>query len=82
MLKLCYAAIAAAVIAGAIVAFPIVTSVNAGTPDAASKSDQADRAAAPQSQATCTQRAWPYYGVGCAQPGPARQVRIVTIDRL
>ena len=82
MFKLCYAALAAAVIAGAIVTFPIITSVNAGTPDASSKSDNIDRGAAPQATATCTQHAWPYYGVGCSAPGPGRQVRIVKIDRL
>jgi hypothetical protein len=77
MLKVLSAMAAAALIAGAIVAF-LGTSeaVNAGTPDAAVKADRLATAPAP----ACINRGWPYFDQGC-RTGQAHPVRLVTTDR-
>jgi hypothetical protein len=82
MLKIFSAIAAAALIAGAIVAFPGSSdTVNAGTPEAARKVDRLITEAAP----ACTQRGWPYYNLGCPQKpdgSPVRPVRLISTDRL
>jgi hypothetical protein len=82
MLKIFSAIAAAALIAGAIVAFPgSSNTVSASTPEAARNGDPLITDAA----SACTQRGWPYYNLGCRlqrDSSPIRPVRLVSTDRL
>jgi hypothetical protein len=80
MLKMVCAMVAAAVIAGGLVAFPgLSASVSAGT--VAHKGDRLDLSLR---MASCRQMAWPYYDQSCRKDAgrPARPVRLVTTDRI
>ena len=85
MLKTVYAIAAAAIIAGAFVAFlslAIQTEASAHVPGA-----RGDRADARPLATECSQRAWPYFEATCLRDarnpnGAARQVRVVSTDRL
>jgi hypothetical protein len=84
MLKAAYAVAAAAIVAGAFVAFlsfAMQAEANAHSPG--TKSDRADTRPL---AADCSQRAWPYFEVSCLRDtrnpyGQARQVRLVSTDR-
>lgn len=85
MLKTAYAIAAAAIVAAAFVAFPsfaMQVEANARVPGA-----KTDRADARPLAGDCSQRAWPYFEAACLRDtrnayGQARQVRIVSTDRL
>lgn len=85
MLKTVYAIAAAAIVAGAFVAFlsfAMQAEANAHVPGA-----KGDRADARPLAADCSQRAWPYFEAGCLRDtrnpyGQARSVRIVSTDRV
>lgn len=85
MLKSVYAIVAAAVVAAGLVMFPSLSpQVEARAPVPGAKSDRAD--ARPLATA-CSQRAWPYFEAACLRDarnpfGQAREVRIVSADRL
>jgi hypothetical protein len=78
MLKVVSAIAAAALIAGAMVAF-LGTSeaVNAGIPDAALRADRLVTEQAP----ACLNRGWPYVDRGC-EHRDTPHVRLVTTDRI
>jgi len=84
MLKTIYAIAAAAIVAGAFVAFlslAMQVQANAHVPDA-----KGDRADARPLAADCSQRAWPYFEAACLRDtrnpyGQARSVRIITANR-
>ena len=85
MLKTIYAIAAAAIVAGAFVAFlSLAMQVEANAHVPGPKGDRADiRTLA----GDCSQRAWPYFEAACLRDarnpyGVARQVRIVSTDRL
>lgn len=85
MLKTAYAIAAAAIVAAAFVAFlsfAMQVEANARVPGA-----KTDRADARPLAGDCSQRAWPYFEAACLRDtrnayGQARQVRIVSTDRL
>ena len=85
MLKTVYAIAAAAIVAGAFVAFlslAMQVEANAHVPGA-----KGDRADIRPLAGDCSQRAWPYFEAGCLRDarnpdGAARRVRIVSTDRL
>lgn len=85
MLKTVYAIAAAAIVAGAFVAFlslAMQVEANAHVPGA-----KGDRADARPLATDCSQRAWPYFEASCLRDarnpqGTAREVRIVSTDRL
>jgi hypothetical protein len=83
MLKTFTTIAAAAVVAALVTAWP-APRVEAGTPALGTVPSVENAATA----TACTQRAWPYYGQGCATDfdarwrGEPRKVRIVTTDRL
>ena len=84
MLKTAYAIAAAAIVAGAFVAFlslAMQVEANAHVPGA-----KGDRADTRPLAADCSERAWPYFEASCLRDtrnplGQARQVRIVSTDR-
>jgi hypothetical protein len=83
MIKTAYV-VAAAVIAAIIVAMPSLSMVQARGPALGVKGDRVD---ARPLGAACSQREWPYFESSCLRDvknpfGEARQVRIVTTDRL
>jgi hypothetical protein len=83
MIKTAYV-VAAAVIAAIIVAVPSLSMVQARGPALGVKGDRVD---ARPLGAACSQREWPYFESSCLRDaknpfGEARQVRIVTTDRL
>jgi hypothetical protein len=76
--------VVAALIAAAIVGLPTLSQVQAHAPVLGAKGDRVD---ARPLGAACSQREWPYYEVGCLRDakypfGEARQVRMVSTDRL
>jgi hypothetical protein len=82
MLKITAAIATATILAGAFVAVPGLTSLEAHTPGP--KSDRLDTKTV---VAACSQRGWPYYEASCLRNMTtprrnARPVRIVTTDRL
>ena len=83
MIKTAYV-VAAAVIAAIIVAMPSLSMVQARAPALGAKGDRVDARAL---GTACSQREWPYFETSCLRDaknpfGEARQVRIVTTDRL
>jgi hypothetical protein len=84
MLKTVYAVAAAAIVAGAFVAFlsfAMQAEANAHAPGA-----RGDRADTRPLASECSQRAWPYFENSCLRDmrnpyGQARQVRLVSTDR-
>jgi hypothetical protein len=84
MLKSVYAITTALIVAG-IVAWPSLSpQVQARAPALGVKGDRADARAI---GAACSQREWPYFEATCLRDpknpfGEARQVRVVSIDRL
>ena len=76
---------AAAIIAACFVTFPSLSpQVEARSPVPGAKADRAD---ARPLGTTCSQRAWPYFEAACLRDarkpfGEAREVRIVSADRL
>jgi hypothetical protein len=83
MIKSAYV-VAAAVIAAILVAMPGLSMVQARGPALGVKGDRVD--ARPLGTA-CSQHEWPYFETSCLRDakkpfGEARQVRIVTTDRL
>jgi len=83
MIKTAYVA-AAAIIAAVIVAVPSLSMVHASAPVFGAKGDRVD---ARPIGAACSQHEWPYFEASCLRNaknpfGEARQVRIVTTDRL
>jgi hypothetical protein len=83
MIKTAYV-VAAAVIAAVIVAMPSLSMVQARAPVLGVKGDRVD---ARPLGAACSQHEWPYFETSCLRDaknpfGEARQVRIVTTDRL
>lgn len=85
MLKTVYAIAGAAIVAACLVAFPgLSPQVEARAPIPGAKSDRADMRPL---GVKCSRRAWPYFEAGCLRDarnpfGQARQVRIVSADRL
>lgn len=85
MLKTVYAIAAAAIVAGAFVAFlSLAMQVEANARVPGGKGDRAD---ARPLATDCSQRAWPYFEASCLRDarnpqGTARDVRIVSTDRL
>jgi hypothetical protein len=83
MMKSAYV-IAAALVAGGILALSSLSQVQASAPVFGVKGDRVD---ARPIGAACSAREWPYFETGClrdsAHPfGQARQVRMVSIDQL
>lgn len=85
MFKNVYAIAAAVIVAACLVTFPSLSpQVEAHSPVPVAKSHRADvRLLARE----CSQRAWPYFEVACLRNarnpfGQAREVRIVSADRL
>jgi hypothetical protein len=78
-------AIAAALVAAAIVCLPSLSpQVQASAPTFGIKGDRVDARAL---GAACSHREWPYYEAACLRDakypfGEARQVRLVSADRL
>jgi hypothetical protein len=76
--------IAAALVAAGLIALPSLSQVQASAPVLVAKGDRVDaRPIGP----SCSAREWPYFETSCLrdakQPfGQARQVRLVSIDRL
>jgi hypothetical protein len=85
MLKTVYAIAAAAIIAGAFVAFlSLAMQVEASAHVAGAKGDRAD---ARPLAGDCSRHAWPYFEASCLRDarnpyGEARTVRIVYTDRI
>lgn len=83
MMKITYA-VGAAFIAAAIITLPGLTQVQAHAPVLGAKGDRVDMRAL---GTACSKNEWPYFEAGCLRDakypfGEARQVRIVTTDRL
>ena len=83
MIKSAYV-IAAALVAAGVVALPVMSQVQASAPVLGAKGDRVD--ARPIGTA-CSAREWPYYETACLRDpklpfGQARQVRLVSTDRL
>jgi len=83
MIKSAYV-IAAALVAAGMLALPSLSQVQASAPVLGAKGDRAD--ARPIGTA-CSAREWPYFETACLRDpshpfGQARQVRIVSVDRL
>ena len=85
MLKTIYAIIAAAFVAGCLIAFQgVLSEVEAHGSTVGAKGDRADLR--PLAVA-CSERPWPYFEAGCLRDarnpyGMARDVRMVSTDRL
>jgi hypothetical protein len=76
--------IAAALVAAGFIALPIMSQVQASAPVFGAKGDRVD---ARPIGSSCSTREWPYFETSCLrdakQPfGQARQVRLVSTDRL
>jgi hypothetical protein len=83
MMKITYA-VAAAFLAAAAITFPSVSQVQARGPVLGAKGDRVDARAL---GTACSKNEWPYFEAACLRDakypfGQARQVRIVTTDRL